>query len=184
MAGNTFIRFYQPNASSPIIGESQAELFPGSKGWIEIGDWSWDIESETNIAKGSGASLGKPTSGNFSFSHAYDVSAPPMMINIVQGTSFAKAQLVMLKQTGSGGPKVYFAMNMTNVYMTKVGSKGGEDGVVSQDIEMVFTQLDVGYLKQLPDGTLDSSQISFSWDIVKQNTTTVMANVVSALAAG
>ena len=173
MAGNLFIRFTGPSGS-PFPGESQSTQYPGAVGgsatggWVEIGDWSWDIESETNIQKGSGASLGKPTSGNFSFTHPYDISSSPFMLNIVKGTSFPKCELLMLKQVGNGSPSPYFGMIFTNVFITKVSSKGSEDGSVTQDVEFVFTKVDVGYLMQTPGGTLSSQESSFEWDIVKQ----------------
>ena len=181
MAGNAFLRFFLTPGSSALKGESQSDTFTGSKGWIEIGDWSWDIESETSIAKGSGASLGKPTSGVFSFSHPYDISAPPLMNNIVMGTSFAQAQLVMLKQTGKGTPEVYFGMQMSNVFVTKVASKGGEDGAVTQDIELVFTKVEVAYLMQNPDGSLNQAASGFLWDITKQLNAPVNTALIGAI---
>ncbi len=167
MPGNLFIKFEEIGT-----GESTQDSHSGSKGWIEIGDWSWDIESETSFLKGAGAAVGKPTPGSLSFSHYYDLSSPVIMSKIVQGTHFAKVHIVMLKQTGKkdGKGEVYFGMTMQMVFMTKVSTKGGEDGAVNQDVECVFKDIAVGYKAQTgKDGSL-GKQVDFIWDIAKMKT--------------
>lgn len=170
MPGNAFIRFAEVKT-----GESTHETHNGSKGWIEISDWSWDIESDTSFLKGSGAAVGKPQPGSLSFSHYYDLSSPHIMSKIVQGTSFSVVDVVMLKQTGdpSGKGEVYFGLTMRDCFMTKVSSKGGEDGAVTQDVEMVFKSVAVGYKKQLDSGTLEQKAHDFIWDIAKMKTADV-----------
>jgi len=170
MPGNAFIRFEEVTT-----GESTHESHNGKKGWIEISDWNWDIEAETSFLKGSGASVGKPTPGALTFSHYYDLSSPEIMSRIVQGTSFSFVHIVMLKQTGdaSGKGNVYFGMTMKDCFMTKVSSKGGEDGAVTQDIDMVFKSVAVGYKKQQDDSKLDDTARNFIWDIAKMKTADV-----------
>jgi len=167
MPGNAFINF-----AEVATGESTHDTHNGGKGWIEISDWSWDIESDTSFLKGSGAAVGKPTPGSLSFTHYYDLSSPQIMSKIVQGTSFSVVHIVSLKQTGesTGKGEVYFGMTMRDCFMTKVSSKGGEDGAVTQDIEMVFKSVAVGYKKQLDNGKLDQKATDFIWDIAKMKT--------------
>ena len=163
MPGNAFIKFKEVEK-----GESLQESHPGTKGWIEIGDWSWDIESETSFLKGSGAAVGKPTPGTMSITHYYDRASPTIMQKIVSGTHFSEVTIVMLKQTGqqSGKGEVYYGMVMKSVFVTKVSNKGGEDGSVNQDVEFVFKEIQVGYKPQKNDGSLDT-QVDFGWDISK-----------------
>jgi len=62
-------------------------------------------------------------------------------------------------------------MTMTEAFITKVSSKGGEDGSVTQDVEMVFKTIAVGYKPQ--DDTLKGKlgkQQDFTWDIGKMKT--------------
>lgn len=164
MPGNAFIKF-----SDVTKGESLQETHSGDKGWIEIGDWSWDIEAETSFLKGAGASVGKPTPGTMSFSHYFDLASPVIMQRIVQGTHFADVHIVMLKQTGAktGKGEVYFAMTMKTVFITKVSTKGGEDGAVNQDVEMVFKEISIGYKPQSGAGGALGTQANFTWDISK-----------------
>lgn len=168
MPGNSFIWF-----DGVPKGESTHETHSGEKGWIEISDWSWDIEADTSFLKGAGAAVGKPQPGNLSISHYYDTASPVIMGKIVQGKHFPKVHIVMLKQTGqeSGKGEPFFGITMEEVFITKVSSKGGEDGSVTQDVEMVFKTVAVGYKAQSGDhGALATEQKDFIWDIGKMKT--------------
>jgi type VI secretion system Hcp family effector len=170
MPGNSFIKF-----EGVPTGESTHTTNNGAKGWIEISDWSWDIEADTSFLKGAGASVGKPQPGTLSFSHYYDKASPVIMQKIVQGKHFPKVYIVMLKQTGAedGQGEPYFAITMDEAFITKVSSKGAEDGSVTQDVEMVFKVVAVSYKPQdLKGGTL-AAPVNFGWDIGKMQTDSV-----------
>lgn len=161
MPGNSFIKF-----AGVADGESFQEGHEGSKGWIEIGDWSWDIEAESSFLKGGGAAVGKATPGVFSFSHFFDLSSPVIMKNIVKGIHFATVEIEMCKQTGKddGIPEVYFTIKLSDAFTTKVSTKGGEDGSVSQDVEMVCKKIYIEYQPQDNKGKL-FKKVPFEWDI-------------------
>lgn len=167
MPGNAFIKF-----DGIPKGESTHESNSGDKGWIEISDWSWDIEADTSYLKGAGASVGKPQPGTLSFSHYYDKASPVIMKKIVQGKHFPKVYIVMLKQTGGedGQGEPYFAVTMDECFITKVSSKGSEDGSVTQDVEMVFKVIAVAYKPQELKGGKLATQVDFQWDIGKMQT--------------
>jgi type VI secretion system secreted protein Hcp len=169
MPGNTFIKF-----EGITEGESYQKTHPGSKGWIEIGDWSWDIEAETNFLKGGGAAVGKPQPGTFSFSHFFDVSSTVIMTKIVAGKHFGEVVIEMLKQTGDDQPKPYFHIKVKDAFITKVSTKGGEDGSVNQDVEMVFKEIVVGYKAQKNEGGGLEGSIDFNWNIAKMNQATAI----------
>ena len=168
MPGNAFIWF-----EGVLPGESTHETHNGEKGWIEISDWSWDIEADTSFLKGAGASVGKPQPGTLSISHYYDTASPVIMMKIVQGKHFGKVHVVMLKQTGGedGKGEPYFGITLEEAFITKVSSKGGEDGSVTQDVEMVFKTIAVAYKPQeLKGGDLAKTPKDFIWDIGKMKT--------------
>lgn len=173
MPGNAFIKFVGIDT-----GESTHETHNGEKGWIEISDWSWDIEADTSFLKGAGASVGKPQPGSLSFSHYYDTASPTLMLKIVQGKHFDKVHIVMLKQTGSdtGKGEPYFGITAEEAFITKVSSKGGEDGSVTQDVEMVFKTVAVGYQPQKLEGGGLGKQRDFTWDIGKMKTDLPVVN--------
>ena len=74
MPGNAFIKF-----DGVQKGESTHSSHNGDNGWIEISDWSWDIEADTSFLKGAGASVGKPQPGTLTFSHYYDSPAVKLL---------------------------------------------------------------------------------------------------------
>jgi len=169
MPGNAFIMF---KGDAPVKGESQQIDHEGDKGWIEIGDWSWDVEAEASHLKGTGASVGKPNPGAISFSHFYDKSSPALMQYIVKGTHFKTATIHMLKQTGQEQPQLFFELVASSVFITKVSSKGGEDGAVNQDVECVFKQVAIGYKQQGNDGKFVKDGFrKFTWNIATMATT-------------
>jgi type VI secretion system secreted protein Hcp len=176
MPGNAFIRF-QTQSDTFAPGESLQEGHAGRDGWVEIGDWSWDVEADTSFTKGTGAAVGKPVPGTLSISHYYDKSSPVIMQNILMGTHFKAVRIDMLKQTGDakGKPAVYFQLNANDVFITKVSSKGGEDGTVSQDIEMVFKGISMGYKRQDNTGKLDGTSVDFHWNVAAMSEATLPA---------
>ncbi|UXH76156.1 Hcp family type VI secretion system effector [Roseateles amylovorans] len=165
MPGNAFIKFEKTDGGN-APGESQQLSHLGTAGWIEIGDWSWDVDAEASHLKGTGAAVGKPNPGVLTFSHYYDKSSPVLLQYIVKGTHFKMATIDLLKQTGQEEPELYFQLVAKDVFITKVGSKGGEDGSVTQDVEFVFKQIAVGYKRQKNDGKLDSA-LFFRWNIAE-----------------
>jgi type VI secretion system secreted protein Hcp len=165
MPGNAFIKF---DGVKP--GESMQEGFKGTDGWIEMGDWDWEIEADSSFMKGGGASVGKPMPAAMNFSHYYDRSSPVILNRIVSGTHFATMEVAMCKQTGSGKPERYFTLKAKNVFITKVANKGGEDGAVNQDVSMVFKEVEIDYKPQKNDGSLDS-EVKFGWNIAEMKIT-------------
>lgn len=168
MPGNAFIKFTAQDANAKISGESQQIGHLGTEGWIEIGEWGWEVEAEASHLKGTGASVGKPKPGVVSFSHYYDKSSPTIMSNIVLGTTFKTATIHMLKQTGDKQPSLFFEMICKDVFITKVSSKGDAEGNVNQDIEFVFKQMAIGYKPQDNEGGKLLPAKPFNWNIAEQ----------------
>lgn len=170
MPSNAFIRFLKSAPSTIFMpGESYQETHPGTQGWVEISDWGWEVEAETSFLKGGGSAVGKPQPGNMTFSHYYDLSSPQLMMNIVRGTTFPIVTVDFLKQTGTGTPQVFLRVQGSEVFITKVSTKGGEDGAVTQDIEMVFKEIAIGYKVQDNNGSLEKIVNQFAWNVAHMN---------------
>jgi len=165
MPGNAFINF----GSDVPVGESLQKNRIGTSGWIELNDWSWDIEADHSNLKGSGAAVGKPNPGTLNFTHNFDTSSTVIMQKIVAGKSFPSVSIDMLKQTGGDETEQFFQIIMTDVYITKVSTKGGEDGAVTQDVDMVFKEVAVGYKPQGNTGKLGDT-MQLSWSITQMST--------------
>ena len=171
MPGNSFINFGKADVPK---GESMQKSHPGSDGWIEISDWSWDIEAEHSVTKGTGAAVGKATPGNLSITHYFDTSSPAILAKIVAGKHFPIITIEMLKATGDDkGPQAYFQVKVTDAFVTKVSTKGGEDGSMNQDVEFVFKEIYVGYKPQTNQGKLDTT-LGFEWSVKDMKTATAI----------
>jgi type VI secretion system secreted protein Hcp len=169
MPGNSFILF---GTADVPVGESPQDVRNGKDGWIEISDWSWDIEAEHSNLKGTGAAVGKPNPGTLNFTHPFDLSSTAIMTKIVQGKHFPLVKIDMLKQTGEDKAQHFFQIVMTDVFITKVSTKGAEDGSVTQDVDMVFKEVSVGYKAQTNKGPLEGMALQFDWNIAKMNLST------------
>ena len=77
----------------------------------------------------------------------------------------------MLKSTGAsdGKPEVFFALKCKDAFITKVSSKGGEDGAITQDVEFVFKAVAIGYKKQNNTGDLEQKPREFGWNIAERS---------------
>jgi type VI secretion system secreted protein Hcp len=149
-------------------GESQTTGHAGSDGWVDISDWSFDVEAEASHLKGTGAAVGKPSFNALSLTHFYDKSSPVIMTYIVKGNHFKSVTLHLLKQTGGDKPELFFELLLKDAFITKVSNKGGEDGSVSQDVELVYKQIILGYKQQNNDGSLGKTK-PFGWNVGVMN---------------
>jgi type VI secretion system secreted protein Hcp len=163
MPGNLFINF----GKDVPEGESMQKDHPGTKGWIEISDWDFEIASESSAGKGQGSAVGKAATEGLNVSHYFDVSSPTILSKIVTGTHFKYITIHMLKQTGEEGkpPQTYFEVKVSEAFVSKVSTKGnGEDGTMSQDVTFTFKQISVAYKPQNNKGVLLGA-VPFDWSI-------------------
>ena len=77
----------------------------------------------------------------------------------------------MLKQTGKDQPELFLQFGFKNVFITKVASKGGEDGAVTQDVEFVFKEVALAYKRQNNKGVLEAAKF-FYWNIAEMTDST------------
>ncbi|UXH76155.1 Hcp family type VI secretion system effector [Roseateles amylovorans] len=172
MSGNSFINFGKADVPQ---GESMQKGHHGDDGWIEISDWSWEVESDHSVTKGTGAAVGKPKPGSLSITHYFDTSSPAILAKIVAGKHFPTITIEMLKSTGAvDGPQAYFQVKVSDAYVTKVATKGAEDGSLNQDVEFVFKEIFIGYKPQKNDGKLDTTT-SFEWSVKDMKTSTAIS---------
>lgn len=157
MAVNAFITFFDK-----ADGESVQR---GKEKWIEILGWDWEVEAELRPSKGGGPRVGKAKPGKLSWEHYYDTASAAITGFLCNGAVFPRAELQLMKVTGSASPETYFTMLMQGVYITKVANSGTEEGSVVQKCEMAFDVVTIEYRPQdNRTGSLGSPS-TFSWDI-------------------
>lgn len=156
MAVNAFLKF-----SNQADGESRQS---GFEKWIEIQNWSWEIEAESSWTKGGGASVGKPNPKQFQFEHYFDTASPVILKFICTGQHFDQVEVQMCKTTGKDTPEWYWKSVMKFAYITRVSQRGEEDGGVKQTVELVFKEVAIEYKMQNNQGKLETPK-KFHWDI-------------------
>lgn len=147
-----------------IVGESVQD---GHKDEIEIGSFNWEVTANTSIDKGGGASVGKALCGQASWQHYFDTASPMIMLNCVVGTHFPEAIATFCKTTGDAKPETYFTMTMSECFITKATIGADGDGNVTQDVNMVFKEMQIEYKAQQNDGKLSNTAKTFKWNIPK-----------------
>jgi type VI secretion system secreted protein Hcp len=157
MAANAFLTFFDK-----ADGES---IQKGMERWVEIQGWSWEVDADSSWTKGGGASVGKPTSGAFSFEHAYDSSSHVIMGFMCAGTAFPQVQVQMKRTTGAMTPETYLTITMDGAFITKVANAGTEEGTVIQRVDLVFKAVKIDYRPQDSRSGKIGAAKTFTWDI-------------------
>ncbi len=157
MSSNAFLSFFDKAG-----GESAQK---GKEKWVEVDSWGWEVEADTNWTTGSGASVGKPIPGSFSWEHDFDAASIVIMGYLCTGAAFPKVQLQLLRSSQGHASDSYFTATMEGVFITKVSHGGTDDGNVHQRVEMVFKTINIEYKQQdRQTGQFGKPQV-FSWDI-------------------
>lgn len=154
-ANNTFIQFDQIKGSS----FEKAHL-----NWSEVANWSWSLESDTSWIKGGGPAVGKPQPGPFLWTQANDGVFNSLFVKLVTGKSVPTVKLDVSKNTGSSSPEVFFTMEFSNVFLTKLDMKGSAEGNVDFAGQFVFKTIKIGYRPQDKSGRLGDAKYA-TWDI-------------------
>lgn len=110
-------------------------------------------------------SAGKADAGEFTFTHSFDTASPALLSKMVAGLQFDVVTLEMLKTTGNPDiPSVFFQLLFKAAFVTSITTKGEDDGTMTQDVEMVFTEIFVGYKPQDHTGKL-GPVVPFDWSL-------------------
>jgi len=172
--GSAYMKFLGQGGEL-IPGESFNANFPADKGWFELSDWGWDVESEHKHT-GTGLAVGKAKCGILNFSHAFDQSSPVLLSYMIQGMHFKSVQIDMLKITGADTPETYFRLTAGSVFVHKLSNKADEEGKIVQEVECTFKEINLQYKKQLIEGPKMGSLTNagcmvFMWNVAEQTFT-------------
>ena len=157
MAINAFISFFDK-----ANGES---IQRGKENWVEVQGWDWEVEAQTGLTHGGGASVGKVNGGRFNFQHTFDSSSTVILAYVCTGRVFPKTELQVIKTAGDGNSETYFTMTMEEVFVTKVSNLGTAEGVIIQQVQLAFRKVNIEYKAQ--DNRTGSMlpPMTFNWDI-------------------
>jgi type VI secretion system secreted protein Hcp len=155
MATETFIKI------GAIKGESTDDKH---KDEIEVLTWSWGVSTTLiHSGSGSGASAGRASFADLSFTHPLDRASPALIKACALGEHIPDATLAARKS--GEGQRDYLIIKMTNVIVTSVSpSDNGPAGAAVEAVSLQFSKVEYSYSGQRPDGSADSPT-EFKFDI-------------------
>jgi type VI secretion system secreted protein Hcp len=141
-----------------IKGES---LDSKHKDEIELLSWSWGVTNSKPHATGGGASAGKATFHDFSFTHKIDKASPLLLKGCATGQHLKEATITRRK--AGKGQQEYLVIKLNDVVITSVAEEDSGSGQV-ESVTIAFAKVDLEYRPQKSDGSLDVG-IHFKYDI-------------------
>jgi type VI protein secretion system component Hcp len=166
---------------------TDAPAFPGSsttsvgqmscKNYLELEDYSFDIEQTLNIGSQSkGAGAGKITFNPFSITRKIDIQSPIFFMMACSGTSFKLVQLGLRKSAGGDTAGVMFVRFDFKLVAVKTISWAHDDEAPKETVTFEYGGLQVRYSPQLPSGAMQPS-IPGGWNRVA-NTKDLTADAI------
>jgi len=131
---------------------------------IDVLSWSWGIthpDATPHAAAGGGA--GKAHVQNLSFTHHLDKASPLLMAACATGKHIPDARITARK--AGEGQVEYLVITLSDVLVTSVATSGAAEGDSPfESITLAFAKVDLEYLPQKPDGSLDAA-VHFTFDL-------------------
>lgn len=157
----TFIQFTDSSGTA-LKGGSVDKNHPG---WSEVDHWSWQVTAETTYLKGSGAAVGKPQPGPFSWTQSVDAVYPRLFTQLVKGTSSKTVTLDVVTGLGGKAPESFFSMVFSDVFYTKLAVAGSAAGQLGLNGEFVFKQMSMSYKPVDPASGKLGQAVTASWNV-------------------
>jgi type VI secretion system secreted protein Hcp len=142
-----------------IKGES---LDDKHKDQIEILSWSWGLANSGTAAAATGAGAGKTSFSDLSFTHKLDKASPVLMTRCATGQHLKEATITHRK--AGKGQQEFLIIKMSDVIITSVTNGDSDGDSPVESVSLAFAKLDLAYLPQKPDGSLDVG-IHFKYDL-------------------
>ncbi|QEG40601.1 Hcp family type VI secretion system effector [Roseimaritima ulvae] len=145
-----------------IKGESEDDKH---KDEIEIIDFEWSEQQNSNFAQGGGGGGGKVKMENFKFRTFLNSASPALMQSCAEGKHIKDATFTCRK--AGGGQKDYYKVTMEEIIVASCRISGGngdiqEGGYVEghpvEEITLNFGKIKWEYHPQKADGSLNSAK--------------------------
>jgi type VI secretion system secreted protein Hcp len=141
MADEMFMKFEGNACGGEILGDSTDPQHPNE---IVVASYSVGVEAETSWTKGGGASVGKPSPGDFKFNMASNRALPRILNCITTGNAMPKAILsVRTDPPGNKAGFEYLRYTMEGTFFTAVDQAATGPGRGLVAISLVYKTLKV-----------------------------------------
>ena len=128
---------------------------------IDVLSFSWGMANSPG-SPSSGGGQGKTSFQDLTFVHRVDKATPLLMKACATGKQLPDA-IVTQRKAGRGSHE-YFTIRMTDVVVTSVATASAVEPPGTETIALSFAKVQVEYVPQKPDGTLDAAVV-FKYDL-------------------
>lgn len=143
-----------------IKGDS---LATGHTGWIDLGNYQFDIEKPTSIGSGIQES-GVPKISAITITKTMDSSSTQLMQEAFAGTGQTVKIDLVKSSSVAGQPFTYGEYVLSNAIVTGYSVSSGAD-VPTESINISFTKITFTYTPQNNDGSPGTSSTA-SWNLI------------------
>ena len=145
-----------------IPGESKDKAHPAV---IEIESFSFDA-SNSGLIAAIGGGAGKVSFSDISFSKVIDKTSPLLYLNTANGKILKKATL-FVRRTISNAALDYYTVTLSDALLTRVQTSGQGDALPRESFSLSFSKIEISYIPQKADGSLDKlNPVKSGWDVV------------------
>jgi type VI secretion system secreted protein Hcp len=135
---------------------------------IEVLSFHFGVSNQGSSGAGSGGGSGKCQVQDFSFVKKVDKSSPVLFQHCATGTHVKDAMFVVRK---AGGTQLeYLKIKLVDILVSSVrpgGSSQGSEDIPMEEVSLNFTQIQIDYQPQGPDGKALGGPIHGGWDVKK-----------------
>ena len=141
-----------------IPGES---LDATHKDEIEVLSFSWGVTHPVSAPATGGAGGGRATFQDLTIVHKIDKASPLLLQACADGRHIQEATITCRK----AGQQDYLIVKLNDVSITGVAAGVTSDQVGSETVSLAFARMDLQYMPQKADGSLDTG-IHFNYDLI------------------
>ena len=137
------------------IGDIKGEsLDDKHKDEIEVLSWSWGVSNAAAMKGAGGGGAGKASFHDLSFTHHIDKASPVLMQACATGVHMKEATITHRK--AGKGQQEFLIVKMSDVIVTSVTHGDRPTAPTPECVNLVFAKVDLEYVPQKPDGSLDA----------------------------
>jgi type VI secretion system secreted protein Hcp len=159
-----YMRLGIPSGKTRPVGVDVVDKSePTSDGWFPITFSAHSITAATSWLRGGGASIGKPTPGDFSFTKNINFASPSLLSALVTGRNFNSAELVVRNGNDPTGP--FYAVKLQTVFVVQL-SPSSVAGVqrATENVSVVYRAIEWSYHNFGASGEIAFSS-TVNWDV-------------------
>jgi type VI secretion system Hcp family effector len=131
----------------------------GYEKWIQLNDFSFEVENKATVGSGSGSGAGKAAAQPISINKNFDTASIPLFLSTTTGKSIEKGQIVFVKHSGNE-KQASLTIDLERVLISNFSLYD-----THENIELTYGAITFKYNAVGPDGK--TSTFTGGWDFTK-----------------